>query len=436
MTLTAAWTPLRPHEEQSEMFRCDKRVVHCIAGRISGKTTIARRRMCVALPEKKPWPDRNYFYGLPTYGQAKRVAWDKILSLIPKHWLKKEPSSSSMLIETVFGSRLYVLGLDKPARIEGTEWDGCIIDESSDQKPGVFERSIAPALAAREGWCWRIGAPKRFGPGGGEFRKAYERGLTGEGDSASFTWPSWTVLSEKEIEKLRKEMSPKDFDEQIAGEFQDAGGSAYYAWSKENVKDCAYNPNELMLVMSDFNVDPMAWCMGHFVHTPHGQGMEVFDELWLRNTNTQAALDEVWKRYEHHKGGFLFVGDATGRNRHTSANKSDYRQILNDERFGARVRYDKHNPAIKDRLASVNSLLCNKLGQRRLFMDPKCVHLIDDMKYRSLDENGLPIASGPNAAGDSGHMSDALGYGVYKFFPITIAINSGSELIIIGEGHD
>src|SRR5262245_35142462 len=162
--LTPAWVPLKPHPVQSRLWRTKHRTVKVTAGRISGKTTLARRRVVAYLSVRKPWHDPRYFYALPTYGQARKVAWEQIKALVPPHWVRKI-NDGNMMVETVFGTRLYVLGTDKPARIEGIEWDGCVIDECSDQKPGVFTRSVSPALAAREGWCWRIGAPKRYGVG-------------------------------------------------------------------------------------------------------------------------------------------------------------------------------------------------------------------------------------------------------------------------------
>lgn len=432
--LTPAWFPMRPHALQSQAWRSKSRTVVLCCGRFSGKTELARRRIVTYLPVKKPWPDPKYFFALPTYGQAKKVAWDKLLQLIPKHWLAKEPGTSSMMIETIFGSRLYVLGLDKPARIEGVEWDGGVIDESSDQKAGTFDRSVRPALAAKEGWCWRIGVPKRFGPGAREYKRAFELGQRREAGYESYTWPSWDIARAEEIDNLRQQLDTKDFNEQIGGNWVDAGGAAYHEFDKQkNVRPVTYCRDKLMVIMSDFNVDPMAWCMAHFVDTEHGRGFEVFDELWMRNTNTKAALDVVYARYgTSHQGGFHFVGDATGRARKTASTSSDYRIILNDTRFKAKVRYPKGNPAVKDRLASVNCLLNNAAGHRRLFIDPRCVHLIDDLENRSLTPEGAPVPADPSYAGDSGHMTDALGYGVHYFFPIVVTSRQGNELIVIG----
>lgn len=428
---TAAWTPLRHHPTQAKLWTCQARTVKVTAGRISGKTTLSRRRIVSYLPVRKPWPDPRYFYALPTYGQARRVAWEQINALIPNHWVQKR-SDATMFIRTVFGSTLWVVGLDSPERIEGSEWDGGVIDESSDQKPGVFTRSIAPALGSRKGWCWRIGAPKRNGIGGSEFKKAFEEGLL---DGSSFTWPSWDIIDAEENEKLKREMDPKDYAEQIGGNFQDAGGSAYYSYSRQrNVRKCDWKPNEQMLVFSDFNVDPMAWCLAHF--TEDGSGLEVFDELWLRDSHTKATLDVLWERYgKAHKGGFTFVGDPAGRQRHSNAATTDYRLILNDERFSGRVRYDKSHPAVKDRLAAVNRLLYDAVGGTRLWVDERCVRLIDDFENRALKPDGTPTEARPGHIHDSGHMSDALGYGVWKFFPIVVEerlAEAASKLVVIG----
>lgn len=439
LVIPKRWRPLRPHPKQSAAWYSESRFVVLCCGRFSGKTEMSRRKIVNCLPLKTEWDDPNYFYALPTYGQAKKVAWQQLLDLIPKHWLKKRPSDSSMVIESVFGSKLYVLGLDQPARIEGVEWNGCVIDESSDQKAGTFDRSVRPALAVRGGWAWRIGVPKRYGPGANEFKAAFDLGQKGEGGYVSYTWPSWDVASKEEIDSLREQLDDKDFREQIGGSWVEAGGLAYHAFARtRNVKVCRYDPTKPILVGSDFNVDPMAWVLGQMVNLPDGEkGVEIFDEVWIRNTNTKETLDILWAKYgEMHKGGWIFTGDAASKARHTSASKSDYRQILNDSRFSAKVRYDDSNPAVKDRLAAVNTLFKNAGGRTKLWIDDRCQHLILDLSNRSLDSSGTPTpAEGGTGKKDSGHATDALGYLIYKYFPILVNTGSGPNLVVIHAGE-
>lgn len=420
------WSQLRWHPVQQEYFHCKRRNVLACAGRGSGKTEIARRKIVTQLRLKKPWPDPRYFYALPTYGQCRRVAREHILSLIPRTWLCKTPGDSQMEFKTVFGSWLFLVGLDVPARVEGDQYDMGVVDECSDQKPGVYARTLRPAMTHREGVLYRIGVPKRFGVGAGEFQSAFEAGLA-QGDS--FTWPSWDILPESEIAQLRRELSEKDFQEQVGGLWQDAGGKCYYAFSYDNVDDAVeYDKNKMIYVGSDFNVDPMAWVLAH--KTP--RGFHVFDEIWLRNTNTEQTLNTLWERYGEHRSGWLFTGDASGKQRKTSASSTDYAQIANDKRFKARVRYNDSNPGVRDRVASVNALCRNSEGLSELLINPRCSHLVEDLKKRALDEWGCPAPATPGQAHDSGHATDALGYLVWEYYPVKRAFAEGKSLIVVG----
>ncbi len=426
-SLPPAWHQLRYHELQHKLWHTRERNVIVCAGRGSGKTELARRRIVRALRVKKEWPDPKYFFALPTYPQCRRVAREQILSLIPRDWLVKVPGEGAMEFKTVFGSWLFLVGLDEPARVEGNQYDGGVVDESSDQKPGLYARTLRPALTHREGWLWRIGVPKRFGRGAREFRSAFEKGTLGVD---VFTWPSWDILPPEEIEVLRQELDEKDYAEQIGGKWEDAGGKAYHAFSRENVDDTIqYDPKRILYVGSDFNVNPMAWVIGQKTD----RGFNIIDELWIRNTNTQETLDTLWERYgEMHRGGWVFTGDASSRNRHTSASSSDYAQIANDARFGARIRYDKSNPAIKDRLAAVNLLCKNAAGDRHLRIHPRCQHLIEDLRTRSLNEWGEPTPAESGVKEDSGHASDAIGYLVWAYYPVKRQMAAGDRLIVVG----
>lgn len=419
--LTPAWYPLRPHRVQSRLWRTPKRFAAIPAGRGSGKTTISKRRLIRYLPvDRQHGHTHLYAFLAPTRDQAKRVAWTELKALTPTEWLSAPPSEGELIIRTRFSghaAELHVIGMDKPQRFEGNQWDGVVVDESSDQKPGVFDLTIRPALTHRRGWCWRQGVPKRQGIGSRDFRAFCELGITGKDpDVETFTWPSWDILPADEIEAARRNLDEKDFNEQYGAAWESIGGAAFYAFDRSvhATRQVPYDPTRPILVGSDFNVDPMAWIVSHT--TADGKGLETFDEVWLRGTNTQKTLDLLWDRYgENHKGGWIFYGDATGKARRTSANSSDYAQIRNDKRFRARVIYPNANPAIKDRLSSCNALFRNAAGDVRWWIDPRCVHLIADLEHRGLDKDGLPV----DANKDGGHITDAAGYLVHAKWPAT-----------------
>lgn len=408
--LTRAWKSLRHHPQQDKLWRTKARFVAVAAGRGSGKTELARRRIIRYLPiEREDKQHTMYFYVLPTYKQAKRIAWRPLLELIPKAWLAAAPHETDMRIETIWNSTLYVIGMDKPQRIEGDQWDGGVIDESCDQKPGSFALSVLPALSHRDGWCWRIGVPKRIGSSAAEFKdycfnKAEE----------FYTWPSSDIIPAKQLEYARQTLDVKDFNEQYNASWETIGGAIFYAFNPvTNVADVQYNSSLPLIIGSDFNVSPMAWVISQ-VH--HGV-LNVLDELFIRDTNTQRTLDEVFKRYGNHQSGWEFYGDASSRNRNTRASMSDYLIIRNDMRFvNARVMYPASNPAVANRFAACNSAFENAAGKRRVLIHPRCRNLLQDLAIRAYKQG----TNEPNDRDDIGHITDALGYIIYKLFPLQL----------------
>ena len=406
------WFPTRSHVnapvdckcglcEQKRLARCRKKFVYVASARQAGKSMSAKRRLVAELPAKKPWPDPRYFYAAPTYQQAKNICWDDFKRLIPKQWIAPGGVSESVLsITTIFGSTLYLFGLDKPARIEGFAggFDGGIIDESADVKAGVARMNVLPQLSWRDGWLWRIGVPKRFGVGVKEFKDDFLKAAKGEDkDSAAFSWSAEDVIPDRAIKIAREMMASQDYAEQVGGLWQDAGGGVFYAFNEDyNCRPCGYRPELPIIVGSDFNVDPMAWVLCHIIE---GTRLEVFDEIYMHNTNTPKTLEALWGRYGSHTNGFEFYGDATGRARKTAASMSDYLLIANDPRFkaaGRTLHYLQGNPPIHDRFASTNAMLCNAANIRRLHIDPRCKHLIEDFQSRMFvpGTNQLPPNEG------------------------------------------
>jgi hypothetical protein len=422
---------------QYRLWRCTSRFVGVPAGRRSGKTEIAKRRLVLALAQTKPWHDPRYFYGAPTRDQAKRIAWQDFLDLIPDDWIaggKQGPgvSRTSLTIRTVFGSELHVVSLDRPRRLEGDPWDGGVLDESSDLRPKTFDLSIRPALSDRGGWAWRIGVPKRQGAGALEYRSFCELCLAGAyPDGQCFTWPSGDILPAKEVDHARDTLDAKDFREQYEASWETASGGIFHAFQREyNVRPCPYLPEQAIVVGSDFNVDPMAWVLGHRYKDP--DRLEWFDEIFLHNSNTLAALNVLWQRYQHHRGGWQFYGDASASQRNTAAAASDYVQIANDERFkraGRTMHYLRDNPALEDRFSACNALLENAAGQRRMFIDPRCKNLLADIQQRCYRPGSRKPADLQSPGRQMGHITDAMGYVVYYLFPIKLRLDQPVQVI-------
>lgn len=387
---------------------------------------MAMRRLVRFLRVKKEWYNPKYVYAAPTYQQAKRTAWRRLLDLIPKFWIE-DISRSELYIRTIYGSELYLVGLDVPRRIEGQMLDGIVIDENCDIKPKTFDMSILPTLMWRDSWAWFIGVPKRYGIGAVEYRTKYEQACRGElQDSAGFSWPSSDVMPKAMLEYARKTMDERDFAEQFEASWLSASGGVFHSFDREyNVRPCIYNPDKPILVASDFNVNPLCWLFCHL----RGDILEVFDELFLRDANTPKALNVMLGRYANHKGGWQMYGDASSRGRHTSAYETDYNYLANDarlKRMGRTLHYLRSNPPVADRFACTNSRICSGDGTISLFIDPRCSHLITDLEIRSYK----PGTRVPSDTGDVGHLTDALGYLCYRKWSLKIRLPISNTVII------
>lgn len=420
------WPRLKYHPVQRAYWASKKRFNYLPCGRQSGKTELAMRKLVRHLPVVRAWDDPRYFYAGPTYRQCKKVAWGRLLHLIPAEWIAAV-SVSELSIRTVFGSELFLVGLDQPQRVEGLILDGGVIDENSDIKPGTFDLSILPTLVWRDGWTDFIGVPKRFGHGAAEYRRKCEAAARGElADSACFTWKSEGVVPQETLELYQSLMDGRDYDEQFNASWVNSEGGVFHAFDREyNVRPCAYNESLPIVVGMDFNVNPMAWVMGHL----KGDTFEVFDEVWMRHTNTGASLNVLAGRYEGHKGGWEFYGDASSRGNKTSAYSSDYTQIQEHPAFkkmGRTMHFTTANPPRADRFAATNARIRDGAGQRHFFVDARCKHLIEDLETRVYRPGTRETDDGE----DRGHSTDALGYILHRRFPLTFGIQSSGVITI------
>ncbi len=424
VSLPKTWKKYRYHPVQAALWEYSQskgRFAAIVAGRRSGKTDECRR-ICVAqLPIIKPWTNPLYFYVLPTFQQAKKVAWYPILDLIPKNWIPKNGINRSELsITTIFGSKLYITGADKPERLEGVPADWVFIDESSDQRPGLYARTIVPMLAERDGKCYRLGVPKRNGIGRVEFRDFFNRGQQRLDGIASFHWKSADILTPEQIAEAKSQLDDTDFAEQFEASWQDIGSSVYYNFRNFNIRDDVnYKPEHEIVVGCDFNVNPMCWSLSHFVDGK----LYTFDEIFLRDTNTPSALDFLYSKYRGHTAGWKFIGDATSKSRKTSSVRSDYLIIKNDSRFDTKkVLFPLKNPAVRDRYAAVNRAFKTADGTVRAYINVTCKRLINDLNTVSYQEGTTEIEDYDGT--DIGHMSDAYGYKVYRLMPIKLESES------------
>jgi hypothetical protein len=378
------------------------------AGRRAGKSEIAKRKLVTQLPIIKQWQDARYFAAAPTNSQAKRIFWKDLKALTPKSWIKKI-YEGDLCISTIFGSELWVIGMNKPQRIEGVAWDGGVLDEYANMKATAWSENVRPALSDRAGWCWFTGVPEGFN----HYKDLvdYARGGT-DPDWGFYSWFSADILDGAEIEAARRQLDPRTFRQEYEASFEGANGRVYYAYDEKLHSDASVELIATLpiIVCCDFNVDPCIWILCQ----SEGGMIRVFDEIVMGPTSTMEMARELERRYGGHGGGFIIYGDAAGGARSTTG-KSDYAILID---FGFKVhRVKKANPRVKDRVNAVNSILQNSNGEVRLIHHPRCRHLRRDLETVVWTEAGTGIDKRSRSAT---HATDALGYFVTYEFPLRL----------------
>jgi hypothetical protein len=436
------WTTLRPHQEQQKYFGSPHRFNIVPSGRRSGKTELAKRKLVKCALAGTKFADPRFFAAAPTYQQAKRIYWNDLKRLVPKWAMRGTPSESELVIKLINGAELYVIGMDKPERIEGQPWDGGVLDEKANMKPEAWGANVRPALSDRKGWCDLIGVPE----GRNDY---YDMALTAQAQMASegkasqwgyFHWMSADILDAAEIESARNDLDPLTFAQEYEGSFINFEGRAYYVFdSSKHVAPLAYNDRNTIAFCFDFNVDPgvAAICQeqvlpGQYHRDTAGMmmldrpitGTGVIGEVYIeRNSNTPAVCRKLIEDWGKHQGRVVCYGDATGGSRGSAkVQGSDWDLIkanLNPH-FGSRIEYrvPSANPSERSRVNSVNTRLMASSGDVRLMVDgkaaPRVVKDLDGVVLLKggsgeLDKKATPALT---------HISDALGYYVVKEFPV------------------
>lgn len=215
--------PYSPREQQTKIHNLidDKRFTVVVAHRRMGKTVSAINHLIKAAVLNKLEAPR-YAYIAPTYGQAKRVAWDYLVKYVKP--LGGTENISEMRVDFM-GRRIQLYGSDNPDSLRGQYFDGVILDEIGDQNPKIWTDIVRPALADRLGWCLFIGTPK----GHNHFKELRDRAETEEGwGLLEFKASQTSVIAETELIAAKSEMGEDKYLQEFECSFNAAVEGSYY----------------------------------------------------------------------------------------------------------------------------------------------------------------------------------------------------------------
>lgn len=428
-----------------ERDRYNKRLLCIPAGRRSGKTERAKRHIIEhgikAMYNPQNGVDNlNLFLAAPTYSQAKKIFWNDLKQFLFRFKKPFKDTSDSELRLSIRHPKneertvtWWIIGMDNPARMEGMDWDGGICDEFGNTKPDIYTNHIQPALSTpgHETFFWFFGVP--------EGRNHYydlamyvQDRQTQYQDMGYYTWYSSEVLPPETIRRARDVLDPKSFAQEYEASWETKAGLVYYAWDPAKNLDntLQYNNTLPVYIGMDFNVDPMTAILAHHVVNPVGRTeTQIFDAVFLRNSNTRQTMEQILNKYPDAPFYILTpCQSSSARQTSQEIGVTDLRiieDVFNSRQRILRIAKRAANPLIGDRVNVVNSRLYHRL--LKINGEPDgCKELIKDLE-------ALTYKEGTSAIDESnkmrGHISAALGYSEEYHFDIKSVINQKVQKI-------
>ena len=212
----------RKHQIKIHEMLIEKRFGVVVAHRRFGKTVSALNHLIMEAVNNQHDMAR-YAYIAPTYGQAKRVAWDYLTKYVEP--LDAINNISELRVDFLGSRRIQLYGSDNPDSLRGQWFDGVIIDEVGDQNPKIWTDIVRPALTDRKGWCLFIGTPK----GHNHFKELRDRAEKEDGwGLLEFKASETGVVDDTELKAAKNEMGEDKYRQEFECSFDAAVEGSYF----------------------------------------------------------------------------------------------------------------------------------------------------------------------------------------------------------------
>lgn len=397
---------------QLEALRDTQSRLICLTGGYgSGKTAAA---VHWAISRGFANPKLHGIWVEPTYQLVKRVAVPDIKAALDSMGIPHAEHKSDMAMTVGTPShwfKLYFHSGQHPERIVGQSAAWAVLDEAALMNETVFRNVLArvrhPAAKLSQIFCSTT--PEGFNWVYERFEKNRQPGarlIRARTADNPFLPPEY-------LDALREQYNEQEFEQYCNGQFVAMSGAVYSRFDRDrHLAPCTAPLDSDLCIGADFNIGKMVWVLADW----NGESLHVFAEHITHNRTTEEsaeilddklrALFRQWgRKYEPAK--VRFYCDASGSARRTSAARSDV-QILRS--FGWRVHHTPKNPAIRDRVASVN----RALARDAVKIDPEgAPHVVECVQQQGYDAAGAPEKNGLD------HGADALGYMVANLLPLT-----------------
>lgn len=359
-------------------------------------------------------PGRMGFLGAPTFPMLRDATQSALFEILDANNIRydfNKAENYALLKDT--RSKIVFRSLDDYERLRGTNlaWFG--VDELTYTHPEAWLRLEG---RLRDPRARRLGGFAVWTPKG--FDWVYERfianPIAGYDVTVAQAFENRHLLDKVPdfYERLRGSYDERFFHQEVMGEYLNLNaGRVYYAFDRlKHLSEAQADPSRPLLWALDFNVNPMSSIVAQEI----GGRMVVLDEIVLSRASTYDACAEFERRFGHHAAGLEVYGDASGARMQTAGN-TDYEiitEFLRRQGYPHVFKVPRSNPAVRDRIMTMNSMFESADGQVRLLINGKCKELIKDFEQVCYQANTAMIdkSSDPKRT----HLSDALGYLIWQ----------------------
>ena len=402
-------------EPQARFFQLDAKYPLFCGGFGTGKTEALT--LC-ATRDALQAPSAMIALYEPTYDLVRLILAPRMEERLTDLGIRYRYNKTENIIYTSSGScaDFVMRTLDNPARIIGYESYRAHVDEidtlKQDQATLAWRKIIARNRQRPRGVSNPFNRVSAYTTPEG-FRFAYETWVKNKKPGYEMVQaPTRTnpFLPADYIETLRASYPPQLIEAYLEGRFVNlASGTVYPDFDRKlNHSPKQILPGEPLQVGMDFNVNKMAAVV--FVvrdDQPHA----VAELVKVRDTPTMARL--LNERFKEHGHSVTVYPDAAGQN--TSSKGASVSDLTILQGAGFTVRAPSHNPRVKDRVNSVNALVLNGLGERRLRVNTDACHeFTASLEQQPYDDHGEP-----DKTTGHDHTNDAAGYFLHNRWPVT-----------------
>lgn len=381
-----------------------------VAGFGSGKTFVGCASQCIHYLEH---PKVNQGYFAPTYPLIRDIFYPTADEVAHMFGMRTRAKVADKEVDFYIGDNYrgttICRTMDNPANIVGFKVGRALVDEldvlKADKAKAAWQKIIA-----RLRWAdCQNGIDVTTTPEG--FRFTYERFVELGGPKYGFiqasTYQNEANLPDDYIESLFETYPAELIEAYIKGQFINlTSGTVYYAFDRmlNNSKE-EIQPNEALHIGMDFNVGKMA----AIVHVKRKNGSHAVAEI-MNVFDTPAMIEVIQRLYKGHR--IYVYPDSSGNNRKTvGANNTDL-SLLKQARFS--VIADASNPAIKDRVNSMNAAFRNANGDTVYYVNTSACPVYT----RCLEQQAYDNYGAPDKTKDDDHGNDAGGYYIAKTHPV------------------